>query len=106
VDGFVHGGKHIGVLAHAEIVVRAPDRYFGRPVRPAMSLRPGEFTARPLTIGEDPVIAVLAKLVELLVEQGVVLHSMHPSPSQGERPTQRAWPWLALIPERSILQAP
>ena len=26
-NGFVHGGEHIGVLPHAEIIIAAPDGY-------------------------------------------------------------------------------
>ena len=72
--GLVHRGQHRGMLPHAEIVVRAPDRHLGRPVVRDIAHRPREIAAHPLEFGEDPVVALLAERRELLAEQGVVIH--------------------------------
>ena len=67
LDGLLHGGKHLGVLAHAEIVVAAPDRdrlhaiggvQFGR----------GEGTALAQNVGENPIPAFPLQLGQRILE--------------------------------------
>ena len=73
LDGFVHGGAHHRVLAHAEIVVGAPDRDLALAVRRVVrSAR--EAAGMAFDIGEDAVATFPAQTVEALVQQGVVVH--------------------------------
>ena len=73
VDRGVHRRDHLRVLAHAEVVVRAPDGDLGGPVADeAAGAR--EVAAAAGELGEDAVVALLAEGVELAAEQGVVVH--------------------------------
>ena len=73
VDRGVHRREHLRVLAHAEVVVRAPDGDVGGAVADeAAGAR--EVAAAAGELGEDAVVALLAEGVELAAEQGVVVH--------------------------------
>ena len=73
IERAVHGSEHIGMLAHAEIIVRAPDGDVARAVR-AVKGRARELADLTLEIGEDAVAALLAKSVQLLPEKRLVVH--------------------------------
>ena len=84
IDRLVHGGAHFGVLAHAEIVVRAPHRH-----RPRIGLfrlhALGEMhrvrigPAAALDVGEDPVSAFPVQLLDPVLENLLVVHHRLPS---------------------------
>jgi hypothetical protein len=70
----MHRRQHLRMLAHAEIVVRAPHRHLARspgivPDRPRIA--PG----LALDIGKDAVAALLAEGVEPASEKGLVVHA-------------------------------
>ncbi len=70
----VHRGEHGRMLAHAEIIVRAPDRHLGAdPVIEGA----GKTTTAPLEIGEDSVAPLAAKRVEAGAKKGFVIHYRH-----------------------------
>ncbi len=58
--GLDHGADHFGVLAHAEIVVRAPDHDILRPLR-RMPHRVRKASGDTFEIGEDPVTPLAAQ---------------------------------------------
>ena len=66
-------GHHLRVLAHAEIVVRAPHRDLGgRPVRPA-PVGDREPPGDPLDVGEDPVAALAVQALQGAAEMRLVV---------------------------------
>ena len=73
VDCFMHGGEHGGVLAHAEIIVRAPDRDRVC-VRLGEPCRRGKGAALALQIGKNPVTTLGLDLVECRLESPGVVH--------------------------------
>ena len=88
VDRIVHRRDDLRVLAHAEVVVRAPDGdVAGALADVAGGAREGAVGAREL--GEDAVVALLAERVELLAEQGVVVHALPLLPPAARRPCRR-----------------
>src|SRR6516165_9666055 len=62
------------MLTHAEIVVRAPNSYFG--LNPVI-IGAGKKAAAPLEIGEDAITALGTKFVEPVFEEGFVVHCRH-----------------------------
>ena len=73
VDRLVHGGAHLRVLAHAEIVVGAPDRHvadalFGEMVGGRIG------PAAALQIGENAVAAFVVERLKMLAETILVIH--------------------------------
>ena len=75
--GVLHGADHRGVLAHAEIVVRAPDGDFlgmavGAPDRP----RKG--TGNSFEICEHPIAALGMHLVDGFLEEPLIVHGAFP----------------------------
>ena len=71
--GLDHGADHFGVLAHAEIVVGAPDHDIARPVR-GMPHRMRKPARDPLEIGENPVTPLIMQAVEGGTEEFAVIH--------------------------------
>ena len=68
----LHRRQHGRVLAHAEIVVRAPHRDLGAdPVVEGAR----EAAAAPLEIGEDAVPPLGAQRIEALFEEALVIHA-------------------------------
>jgi hypothetical protein len=63
------------VLAHAEIIVRAPDRDLGPD---AVIVSPREPAAAPFEVGKDTISSFGAKRVEALFEKFVVVHFSAP----------------------------
>ena len=70
-----HRRQHVRVLAHAEIIVRAPHRDLGPD---AVIVSPREAAAAPLEVGEDAVSPLGAERVEALFEKSVVVHVSAP----------------------------
>ena len=71
VDGLVHGGEHLGMLAHAEIVVAAPHRD-GPPGAFGMEIRVRVGAALAHDIGEDAIAAFAAQARERIPEPGQI----------------------------------
>ena len=80
VDRLVHGGDHGGMLAHAEIVVGAPDRDVAAA---AVIERAREGAGPPLQIGEHAIAALGLERVEPVLEKTFVIHHL-------DRPSQSA----------------
>ena len=79
LDRLMHGGAHRLVLAHAEIVVRAPHRHVAdTAVREMIGCRIG--SAAALEVGENPVTAFGVQRLEMLPETGLVIHALPRSP--------------------------
>ena len=73
VDCLVHGGDHGGMLAHAEIVVGAPDG--DRSGLPAIEVVGGGIcTATALQVGEYAVASLAVHGCERIFELGGVVH--------------------------------
>jgi len=89
VDGRVHGVGHDRVLALAKIVVRAPDNdlALGSVIAGPGGAR--EIAAVALEIGEDPIAALVAHLLDGVAESGLVVHRRRPAPHDG-RPARPA----------------
>src|SRR5690606_31836550 len=67
-------GDYVGMLPHAEIVVRAPDGDFLlAPIGTPDSTR--EFSDDALEIGEDPVSPLCVELVDGILEEPLVVHA-------------------------------
>jgi hypothetical protein len=65
---------HVGVLAHAEIVVGTPHGDFaGRAVR-LVARRLGELAHPPLKLGKHPVVAGIVQAIKLFGEESGVIH--------------------------------
>jgi hypothetical protein len=75
VDRLLHRLGHLRVLAHAEIVVGAPDGDLARAAVVVVH-RPRKGAALAFQIGEDAVVAVVPQLVELGGEKGVEVHGV------------------------------
>ncbi len=75
VDGFVHGGEHGGVLAHAEIVVGAPDGD-GAALAAVEVGGAGEIAGAAFQVGEYAVAAFGAQPVQLGVEERLEIHTL------------------------------
>ncbi len=73
LDRLVHGIAHHLVLAHAEIIVRAPHRHA---VDAALGKMIGGWVspAAALQIGEDAIAAFLMQRLKVLAETGLVIH--------------------------------
>ena len=71
--GLGHGAHHGEVLAHAEIIVRAPHRDLARPVG-RMPDRRREAPGDALEIGEDAVAALGLEALDGAFEEALVIH--------------------------------
>ena len=89
VDRLVHGGQHDGVLAHAQIVVGAPDGDIARTALGEVLSR-RKRAAGPLQIGEHAVAAFLPDGRQRRREPDLVIHYDLPPSSQRNigRPTR------------------
>ena len=73
---FDHGGDHLGVLAHAEIIVRAPDRDV---VHAALGSVPeGERKGLHIAfdMSKDPIAALIVKMSNSRLEIAPIIHSL------------------------------
>src|SRR6185312_2958128 len=73
VDRLMHRGEHLGMLAHAEIVVGAPDRDLGAEV---VAEGAGKGPGTALEIGEDPIASFGAQRVGPGPEKSLVVHGL------------------------------
>ena len=73
VQRLMHGVQNRLVLAHAEVVVGAPDGDGDLPAFPVMG---GAREAAGVTfeVGENPVVALASKAVQLVTEKSFVVH--------------------------------
>ena len=68
-----HGRNDVGMMAHAKIVVRAPDRDFTLALW-AVVVGLGKRTAAPFHLRENAVVALFLQLVQLIGKQRVKIH--------------------------------
>ncbi len=73
IDRLVHGGDHVGVLAHAEIVVGAPDRD-GTRLRARKVLGRRKRAAPALQVGKDAIAPFLMNGVQGFSELACIVH--------------------------------
>jgi hypothetical protein len=78
VDRLVHRGNHLLVLAHAQIVVRAPDRHILRRAILAVPRRLRKLPRMTLQIRKHTVIARIAQRAKPIREELVKMHSVFP----------------------------
>ena len=90
VERLMHGGEHRRVLAHAEIVVGAPDRHVALA---AIGVADGarEIALLALQLGKDAIAAFLVKAVELFGEKCFEIHAVAPATAHS---TGLTW-WLS-----------
>src|SRR6476646_6300811 len=81
VERFVHRGEHLWMLAHAEIIIRAPHGNVLNVAILGPALGMGKLTGLALEFGEDAVVARLAKTVELFGEYSLIIHHRLPTHS-------------------------
>src|SRR3954452_17620985 len=74
-QGFFHCLYHGGMLAHAEIVVRAPDGDRLRPIA-AEAARVGEAALGSQYVDEHAVAALVVKALDRGFEDAVVVHGL------------------------------
>jgi len=75
--GFAERINHPCILAHAKIVVRAPDSDFGSGF-PIMMFGAGEFARHALQLRKVAVIALTFELFECVTKNRVVIHQIFP----------------------------
>ena len=75
--GFDHGADDLGVLAHAEIVVRAPDHDVTRPLR-RVPERMREAPGDTLEVGKDAVATLGVQPSQGIGEKRVIIHRVFP----------------------------
>ena len=73
--GLHHSADHFGMLAHAEIVVRAPDHDILRPVR-RMPDRMRKAASDPLEVGKDPVASLAPQPGKGVGKISIVIHEV------------------------------
>jgi hypothetical protein len=71
--GLDHGADHLGVLAHAEIVVGAPNHDLARTLRPVPD-RVREAAGDPFQLGEHPVAPFVMQPAKGVSEEIVIIH--------------------------------
>ena len=80
LDRLVHGGEHLRMLAHAEIVVGAPDGH-AAPVALRKVVGRGVGPAAPFQVGEDAIAPLAMQRLKVLPEAILVVH---PSPQSSQ----------------------
>lgn len=78
VQRLFHRGDYLGMLAHAQIVVRAPYRDGLWSVMPGKAARIGKFPFVAQNVDENTVASLGMKPVNRLVEYCVVIHRVPP----------------------------
>jgi hypothetical protein len=91
----VHRLQHDGVLAHAEVIVAAPDGDFLLRAVGLLPDRVGELALLALDIDEGPVAALFVQTVDGCVERVVVVHWLSPFPRPRACPPLRPVKTLA-----------
>ena len=84
LERLVHGGEYLGMLSHAEIVVRAPHRD-----APRLSVTPhpigaGKLAAAAQKIGENPVAPLGLHRIDGVGQNALVIHHCVPLPAAHE----------------------
>ena len=72
VNRFVHRSAHVGVMAHAKIIVRAPGDNLGHAIG-AGPLHFGVLTRRTLKLCENSITAFALQRIDALGEEGGVI---------------------------------
>jgi hypothetical protein len=72
--GLLHGGDDLLILAHAQIVVRAPDGNLTRIVGLVAVDGAGELAGDALQIGKHPVASLLPESVDGVFENSAIIH--------------------------------
>ena len=72
--GLDHGADHLGVLAHAEIVVGAPDHDLARALRARARSACGKAAGDALQIGKHPVAPLVPQAAQGVGEKRIVFH--------------------------------
>ena len=83
--GVDHGADHLRVLAHAEIIVRAPDDDVLRPVR-GMPDRVREAAGNSLEVGKHPVAPLGMQPGQRISEIAIVVHWVPALPRGNPKP--------------------
>src|SRR5690606_26255211 len=78
--GVLHGRDHLGMLAHAEIVVGAPDGDFAGVSGIVAMQRLGELAHNALEVGEHAIALFGAQGVDRIFENATVIHEYVSSP--------------------------
>src|ERR1700756_295343 len=91
LGGGGHGGDHLGMLAHAKIVVGAPDYDLARPLR-AVAEGIRECPGVSFDVGEYPVTALRFQFGDRIVEEAQIGHDDVPC----SRPANSSW-WTTFI---------
>src|SRR5262245_5940497 len=78
VERLVHGRKNLRMLAHAEIVVRAPDRYLFR-AGGGMMRRFGKGSHLAFEVGEHAITSFATETIQLAPKIVLVVHDALPS---------------------------
>src|SRR5690349_14563272 len=73
VGALIHGGQRLWMLAHAEVVIGAPDDHLAAAML-AIMRRHGKAASLPRKIGENAVAAFTPELMELVKEEVFVIH--------------------------------
>ena len=74
VDRVFHGRAHLGVLAHAEIVVGAPHRDFVDVPVGGVAQRAWEVTDLTLQVSENTIVALVFEGVDALGKELLIIH--------------------------------
>jgi hypothetical protein len=92
VEGRVHGGEHGRVLAHAQIIVGAPDGDLALIVGLVAVNRGGEPPGNPFDIGKHPIAFFLPKRVHGVFENSAIVHHIRSSNAVPRRRDTRSAP--------------
>src|SRR5258708_11995549 len=90
--GLDHGANDLGVLAHSEVVVGAPDHDVARPV-PGMPHAVRKPAPHPLKVGENPVAPLVMQAVESGRKELAVIH---------RKTWNGSWGWSGSGPFRKV----
>src|SRR5580704_6242852 len=73
--GLYHGADHFRVLAHSEIIVRAPNHDVARSLR-RMPDGAREASGHALEVGENPVAMLVPQPVQSIREKRTIIHGL------------------------------
>src|SRR6516162_8046075 len=76
-SGLDHGADHLRILAHAQVIVGAPDHHVARPLR-RMPNRVWEAIGDTLEIGKDAIATLRLQACQGITEIAVVVHTTPP----------------------------
>ena len=87
VERFLHRGDHVGMLAHAEVIVRAPHGDVLRVGRARITARAGEAALGPQDVDEHAIAPLGMKVGDRATESSLVIHNPPSSKRTGPRTT-------------------